>query len=46
MGRQSELQDVEPTRIAGTLKNGDGWLNPATRHPRTTGPGSRAGRSR
>ncbi|MBM0275319.1 hypothetical protein [Micromonospora tarensis] len=28
VGRQTEVQDVEPTRIAGTLKNGDGWLNP------------------
>ncbi|MEU7590674.1 hypothetical protein AB0A95_30835 [Micromonospora sp. NPDC049230] len=28
IGRQTESQDIEPTRIAAVLKNGDGWLTP------------------
>lgn len=28
IGRQTEAQDVEPTRIACTLRNADGWLTP------------------
>lgn len=28
IGRQTEVQDVEPTRIAATLRNADGALNP------------------